>query len=225
MPFCRGIATDNAIGKITFLATRVIQMSKPTRRAVWRLTSKEQAMEGRARRMSQVLWDLFTGSASYKDVLIRTLHPAFLFRFARNFFPSAVPTTGRVERKDSAMKTGVLGRVYKDGDLIVRQGDAGECMFVIQDGEVQVSIERDDNEVPLRVLGKGDFFGEMALFDRVVRSANVRAKGETTVLTVDKDNLMRRIQEDPSLAFRMIRQMSGRIRELSSEVARLKGAS
>lgn len=225
LPYCRKVAIDNALGKITFLATRVIQKSRFIRGAVWRLTSHEQAMEGRARRMSRVLWDLFTGSASYRDVLIRTLHPAFIYRFARNFFPSTVPTRARTERKDTAMKSGVLGRVYEDGEFIVRQGQAGECMYVIQSGEVGVSIERDGNEVPLRTLREGDFFGEMALFDHEVRSANVRAKGETTVLTVDKDNLMKRIQEDSSLAFRMIQQMSGRIRELSTEVVRLKGTS
>ncbi len=72
------------------------------------------------------------------------------------------------------------------------------------------------------MLGEGDFFGEMALFEREARSATVRALGEVRVLTVDKRTLLRRINEDPSLAFRIVQKMSGRIRELNTEVVRLK---
>jgi CRP-like cAMP-binding protein len=50
----------------------------------------------------------------------------------------------------------------------------------------------------------------------------VRASGRVRALTIDKDNLLRRIQEDPTLAFRIIQTMSRRIRELSSELAHYK---
>jgi CRP-like cAMP-binding protein len=50
----------------------------------------------------------------------------------------------------------------------------------------------------------------------------VRALGEARVLTVDKKNFMRRVHEDPSLAFRLVETMSQRIRELGEEVARLQ---
>jgi CRP-like cAMP-binding protein len=123
------------------------------------------------------------------------------------------------------MDTGALGKTYEDGELIIRQGDVGDCMFVIQEGEVEVFVEQDGKEVHLAVRGEGDFVGEMALFEREVRSANVRAKGKARVLTVDKKNFLRRIHEDPSLAFRIVQNMSHRIREMSAEVARLKGSS
>jgi CRP-like cAMP-binding protein len=64
----------------------------------------------------------------------------------------------------------------------------------------------------------------MAIFDRDVRSATVRALGEVRVLTVDKKNFLRRIHQDPSLAFRIVETMSLRIRELTDENARLKGS-
>ena len=120
------------------------------------------------------------------------------------------------------MENGALGKVYQDSQVIVRQGEAGDCMYVIQQGRVAVVQERDGREVPLAVLGKGDFFGEMALFDREVRSSTVRAIGEALVLTVDKKTLLRRIHEDPSLAFRIVQQMSQRIRELDTELVRMK---
>jgi CRP-like cAMP-binding protein len=119
------------------------------------------------------------------------------------------------------MDTGALGKVFKDGEVIIRQGDVGECMFVIQEGEVEIFVEKGGQEVQLAVKGKGDFIGEMAIFDRDVRSATVRALGPVRVLTVDKKNFLRRIHQDPSLAFRIVETMSQRIRVLNEEVARL----
>lgn len=120
------------------------------------------------------------------------------------------------------MDTGALGRIYQDGDIIVRQGEVGDCMFVIQEGKVEVVAEMEDCEVQLAVREEGDFFGEMAIFERDVRSATVRALDEVRVLTVDKKNFLRRIHEDPSLAFRLVETLSGRIRDLSEEVAQYK---
>jgi CRP-like cAMP-binding protein len=115
-----------------------------------------------------------------------------------------------------------LGRAYKEGDTIIRQGETGDTMYIIQEGQVEVVAEKDGREVRLRTLGKGDFLGEMAVFEREVRSATARAIGEVRVLTVDRRTILRRIQEDPSLAFRMMETMCGRIRTLTAEVAHLK---
>ena len=123
------------------------------------------------------------------------------------------------------MDTGALGKIYQDGEVIVRQGDVGECMYVIQDGQVEVVIEENGIEVVLAERGEGEFFGEMAIFDRDVRSATVRAKGQVRAITVDKKSFLRRIHKDPSLAFRLVEMMSSRIRELSDEVARLSESS
>lgn len=120
------------------------------------------------------------------------------------------------------MKTGVLGKVYNDGDVIVRQGEAGDCMYEILEGTVEVLREKNGQEVCLAVLSKGDFFGEMAIFEREVRSATVRAMGEVRAMTIDKRTLMRRISGDPSLAFRIVEKMANRIRELDIEIERLK---
>ena len=116
----------------------------------------------------------------------------------------------------------VLGKVYEDGEIIVRQGDKGDCMYVIQSGEVEVVEETDGNQLVLAVLKEGDFFGEMAIFEQQVRSATVRARGEARVLTVDRRTLMRRIQNDPSVAFHILQTMSHRIRVLDKELGRVK---
>jgi len=115
-----------------------------------------------------------------------------------------------------------LGRSYEDGEIVVRQGDPGHALFVIQEGRAAVFVERDGREVFLRDLGPGDILGEMAIFDRETRSATVRARGRARILTVDRHSLLQRIQEDPTLAFNIMRTMSQRIRRLTDEVARLK---
>ena len=120
------------------------------------------------------------------------------------------------------MMDGALGKIYEDGEVVIREGDSGNTMFVIQEGQVQVSVSRDGEEFPLRTLGSGEFIGEMGIFDAAVRSATVRALGQARILTVDKKGFLRRVHEDPSLAFRVVQTLSRRIRELTEEVARLR---
>lgn len=120
------------------------------------------------------------------------------------------------------MTEGTLGRTYRDGDIIARQGEVGDCMFVIQEGRVDVVVEEDGVETLLRTAEIGEFIGEMAIFDREVRSATLRAAGEARLLTIDKKNFLKRINKDPSLAFRLVQSMSCRVRDLSAEITRLK---
>ena len=119
------------------------------------------------------------------------------------------------------MENNGLGRTFEDGQVIIRQGDTGDCMYVVQAGLVEIIVGEGGDERVMAILHQGEFFGEMALFDRAVRMATVRALGEARVLSVDRRNLMRRIHEDPSLGYRMLLAMSQRIRDLSAEVARL----
>jgi CRP/FNR family cyclic AMP-dependent transcriptional regulator len=123
------------------------------------------------------------------------------------------------------MGQGALGTLYENGDVIVQQGELGDCMYVVQSGEVEVVQAISGGEQRLAVLGAGDFFGEMSVFEREVRSATVRAHGEARALKVDKKTLLRRIKEDPLLAVNLLQTMSYRIRELNGQMASLKGES
>jgi CRP-like cAMP-binding protein len=117
------------------------------------------------------------------------------------------------------MSRGVLGKIYKDGQDIIKQGVAGKCLYVIQSGQVEVVQSTEHGEQHLRFLKTGDFFGEMALFEKEVRSATIRAAGDARILKVDKKTLFRRIQEDPLLAVNLLQTMSKRIRSLSEQLA------
>jgi flavin-dependent dehydrogenase len=77
-PTCRRIERDNAIGKLLFGCGHVVQRLRIARRAMLRMTSHEQQQAGDGHRLSPVLWDLFTGSAPYREVLERAVHPALV---------------------------------------------------------------------------------------------------------------------------------------------------
>ncbi len=121
------------------------------------------------------------------------------------------------------MVRGALGKLYRDGEDIVRQGNSGDSMYVVQAGRVEV-VQRSDSggEQHLAFLEAGDFFGEMAVFEKEVRSATVRASGEARVLKIDKKMLLRRIREDPLLAVNLLKTMSHRIRDLNAEISHHK---
>jgi flavin-dependent dehydrogenase len=91
LPACRKLTRDNFIGKLTFAFTKQIQRRRFARRAIFDMTVAEQSMDGHARRMSSVLWDMFTGSAPYTDVFLRTLHPVFVARLGWFLLKSMVP--------------------------------------------------------------------------------------------------------------------------------------
>lgn len=115
-----------------------------------------------------------------------------------------------------------LGHEYADREVICSQGEQGDRMFVIQTGSAEVIRKEGDSEVLLGELEAGDIFGEMSIFDKQPRSATVRAKGSTRVLTLDKRAFLKRVHEDPSLAYQIMKKMSLRIRRLDEKLMDLK---
>ena len=116
------------------------------------------------------------------------------------------------------MKTGELGRVYAHEEVICREGEIGDVMYVIQSGKVMISKQSATGQLTLATLGSGDFFGEMALFDKLPRSATAMALGEARVLSIDRKKLFRSISHDPTLVFKMLETMSSRIRKLDDSL-------
>lgn len=220
-PACQKISTDNALGRIVFAATRQIQKRGFAQKAVWRMVAEEQGQESGHRYMSTVLWDTFTGSAPYRDVFRRAVRPAFVSRLAWGIVADSLSMNRLRQRRKKLMVKGMLGKLYRDGEVIIHQGELGECMYVVQQGEVEVVQRRNDKEFCLAVLHDGEFFGEMAIFGKDVRTATVRAVGDATVLTLERRNLLRRMHEEPSLAFLLLHKMSSRIRELERALIRV----
>jgi len=91
MPACDTLNKDNGIGRFIFGVTHIIQRVRFARRAVLRMTEDEQYKKGQTRRMSMILWDMFTGSAPYRDIFMRTLNPFYLIKLGWTLAISIVP--------------------------------------------------------------------------------------------------------------------------------------
>ncbi len=111
-------------------------------------------------------------------------------------------------------------RSCADGEVIVREGESGREMFVIQSGAVEIFKQCGGEEVPLARLSKGDFFGEMSLLEDQPRDASARAAGPTRLLVIQAGGLLLRIRRDPTFAYEMLYRMSGRIRDLNAWLTR-----
>ena len=85
-PLCQRIDHDNMVGKFVFKVATLVQKARFARRGVLQMTRSEQRQTDAPRRMSGVLWDLFSGSASYTNVFLRTLHPAYIGSLIWNLF-------------------------------------------------------------------------------------------------------------------------------------------
>src|SRR5512134_2074695 len=81
-PVCRTIARDNLLGKLTFRLTKRVQQSRVLRRAILCAIQAEQHKPGDNRQLSGILWDLFSGSAPYRAIFGRMLHPELMGRLA-----------------------------------------------------------------------------------------------------------------------------------------------
>jgi len=99
-PVCHAIDRDNAYGRVIFDFTRRMRGWPPMRRAILRMTAREQLRKNTTRRMSVVLWDLFTGSAPYREVLMRFFQPLFALCFFWNLVLSILPFQTQPDKGD-----------------------------------------------------------------------------------------------------------------------------
>jgi CRP-like cAMP-binding protein len=92
-------------------------------------------------------------------------------------------------------------RALRKGQVLFREGDAGQEMFVVRGGTALISKAVTGRvEKVLGREGTGDFFGEMSLFDRAPRSATVQAETDVELLVLDRDNLNLLIEVNPRAA-------------------------
>ena len=112
-----------------------------------------------------------------------------------------------------------LGKSYRSGETIFRQGDAAGQMYVVVQGRVEIVVESAFGTSHLVTLCKGDVFGHISLFAGKSRFGTARVVVENTrVITLDEKNFVTKLHRDPSLAFRMIRNMAQRIYDQDHEL-------
>jgi len=113
-------------------------------------------------------------------------------------------------------------RTVDAGTVVVSAEEAGDSMFVISSGKVKVVLYgQTGREIILSMLKAGDFFGEMSLFDRQPRSANVVAVSETQLLALDRDAFHKHLIANPSTALAILAEMSRRLRHADEVIGNL----
>lgn len=114
-------------------------------------------------------------------------------------------------------------RHYAAKSTIIYADDKPEVLYFILDGSVTVLIEDDEGrEIVLAYLNKGDFFGEMGLFeDNPNRSAWVRARTSCELAEMSYSKFLQLYQEHPDVLFAMAGQMAARLRDTSRKVSDL----
>ena len=122
LPACQAIEDDNQVGRLIFAVVSQVQKRRFARNAVLQMVLDEQGKPGRLRRMSTVQWDMYTGSGSYKSILMRTLHPAFLFGLAKGALTSLRLARNQPSAAAAGHTTGLsanggeLSKLYVPGD-------------------------------------------------------------------------------------------------------------
>jgi CRP-like cAMP-binding protein len=113
-------------------------------------------------------------------------------------------------------------RTCARGEVLFRQGDPGDDFVIILDGSVKVELlTPEGKELTLTILKSFQFFGELALFDDMPRSASVSALEETRVMVLGKQDFHRMLHEHPRMFFPITRHLTRRLRILTEDVASL----
>ncbi|MEK6815896.1 MAG: Crp/Fnr family transcriptional regulator [Nitrospirota bacterium] len=114
-----------------------------------------------------------------------------------------------------------FGRVVPSGTLLFHENDPGEEMFIIQTGKVKISKKVRNVEKTLVVLGKGEFFGEMAILNDRPRSATAEVVEDSEILVIDRKTFETMIRGNAEIALRIIKKLSARLQEADNQIENL----
>jgi CRP-like cAMP-binding protein len=107
---------------------------------------------------------------------------------------------------------------FDNGQVLFHEGDDGDDMYIIQSGRVAIKKKVKDGDTTLAVLEKGDFFGEMAILERLPRSASAEVIEEGDLIVISGEMFGDMIKANPEIAVRMLRKQSIRLRETNRQL-------
>ena len=119
------------------------------------------------------------------------------------------------------LQAAVAEKVFSDKQLIFKEGDPGDGLYVVKAGTVEISAEvRDGHRQVLSALPPGEIFGELAVLDEQPRSACASARGDTVVYFLPRAPFQDVIRRFPEAAILMMQEISGRLREFNRQYLR-----
>lgn len=140
-------------------------------------------------------------------------------RDASTFYPTFAP----ISLDDLQFISGHgVTKCFEKHSLLISEGDNSDTLFFIHQGKVKIFVsEPDGKEATLNIQGPGEFFGELALIDNSPRSASAITLQPSLLSLVPRVNFEQCLMERPTLALKLIRSLSCRVRVLTEEVKTL----
>ena len=123
----------------------------------------------------------------------------------------------------TALRSSMAETKLRRGDVLFHEGDSGDKLYIVLDGKVKLGrTSSDGRENLLAILGPGQMFGELSLFDPGPRSATVTAVTDTTFASLSHEDLLRWLEGRPMVARGLLAQIAGRLRK-ANDVDRRPG--
>ena len=113
-------------------------------------------------------------------------------------------------------------KTYPKNAVVLTEGEMGDSLFMIQSGKVKVFIgDEDGREIILKILGPGDFFGEMSMIDKQPRSASVTTTEPSTFLVLTHAGFERCVEQQPRIGNLVMQMLAQRVREADRKIGTL----
>jgi uncharacterized membrane protein len=126
-----------------------------------------------------------------------------------------VPLFGSLDDEAASELCALLENIdRKASELLFRAGDEGDAMYLIERGKIRIYVRaKDGHEVTLTELGRGDFFGEMALLDGKPRSADARVVESARLAVLSREHFLSFMRSNPNVALAMLTALTNRLRQ------------
>ncbi|MAG13064.1 MAG: Crp/Fnr family transcriptional regulator [Spirochaetales bacterium] len=114
-----------------------------------------------------------------------------------------------------------FGMVVDSGKIIFEENQVGDRMYIIQEGSVRISKMIDGKSHIFAVLGKGEFFGEMAIVNQVKRTATATAAGTIRLLSFDRTGFVSMVSNNARIALSIIDKLCRRLQAANAQIQHL----
>jgi CRP-like cAMP-binding protein len=114
-----------------------------------------------------------------------------------------------------------FGKSYPAGYILFEEGDAGEEMYIIQEGKVRIVKRVDQGEKVLAIIPAGEFFGEMAILLNEPRSATAIVEEDAKLLVIDATTFETMVKSNGEIAYRIIKKLAQRLKETNAQIEML----
>ncbi len=128
----------------------------------------------------------------------------------------------RLNVKEMVMDSNKKVEVFPPGTILVKESDLTRKMYIIKTGKVKVYKNYFDKKITLAILGPGEIFGELSLFDAAPRSASVETITEVTDNVIEGENALAQIENLPNWVIKVLRTTFYRFREMDQKLTTLQ---